>query len=391
MTTATGHAPPTWAQALWPGATLETGGSRAPVRYLAGPSATDPRFLLPPDRRSAAAVLRFFRSPGDRGSRLRLAALRGAVRTTGGWPALHPMTVTSDGRETVEAWVEQALGEPTTLGIHLGHPRANRKAILQVLDGRDRPLAVGKVATNPLTAGLVRAEARALSVLGEAAPSTVRVPRLRHAGTLHGRPVVLMSHLPVQRAASPVDERRRTAAMVSLSRCLGSRRSAPADSGIHHRLRTVALALPVPEVREGCLRAVDRLAAVAEPWDIGCWHGDWTEWNMAALDDDVLVWDWERFDADVPVGWDALHYELRRDIAQRGPVPAVTATLLARAPDLLRPFGVTPSAAQVVTVAYLVALALRYTADGQRLAGGRSAYVEDWLLPVVAEWRGLAA
>jgi hypothetical protein len=39
----------------------------------------------------------------------------------------------------------------------------------------------------------------------------------------------------------------------------------------------------------------------------GTWHGDFGPWN-AAWGVELEVWDWERFDPDVPVGLDAAHW-----------------------------------------------------------------------------------
>ncbi len=37
--------------------------------------------------------------------------------------------------------------------------------------------------------------------------------------------------------------------------------------------------------------------------------------------DVAMVWDWERFDIDVPVGWDALHYAFQSKVRLNGVVP----------------------------------------------------------------------
>jgi hypothetical protein len=110
---------------------------------------------------------------------------------------------------------------------------------------------------------------------------------------------------------------------------------------------------------------------------------------MAATDAGLLVWDWERFTAGVPVGFDALHHELQARIAA-GPsaagdraAAAVTATL-ARADTLLAPFGVTDDAAARVTgLLYLIDLAARYLDDRQAEAGARLGVLGTWLLPVL--------
>jgi hypothetical protein len=374
---------PSLADALWAGAEVTSGRSGAPVRYRAAPSVADPSFLLPRSRHSAAAVLREFRNGGNAAARRRLTVLRAALVTTGGWPLLHALDVSPGRERTIETWVSDALSEPTTMGIHLGPPRANRKAILQVLDQHDRPRAVGKVSTSPLSRRLVVAEAMALSTLAGMKLPGLRIPQLLLQGDHRGSTALLMSHLPLREATPLVGDERRTAAMVTLARASGTRWALPADTGFVGRLHATALGIAEPEIREGCLRFLEALAELDEPWELGCWHGDWTNWNTAALDDAVLVWDWERFDTDVPVGWDALHHALRCDIETHGPVPHVARSLVDRSPVLLQPFGVRPSIAPYVAAAYLIEIACRYTGDGQRAAGGRSARVEEWVLPVL--------
>ena len=133
-------------------------------------------------------------------------------------------------------------------------------------------------------------------------------------------------------------------------------------------------------------KALDALAVVAGrggDWEFGAWHGDWTAWNMARHGDRLLLWDWERFEVGVPIGWDALHHALRSDLDTRPPSVAVTRQLLARAPELLAPFGVHPRDAHDIALAYLVHLALRYAGDGQEIAGEPTARVSEWLLPVL--------
>ena len=46
----------------------------------------------------------------------------------------------------------------------------------------------------------------------------------------------------------------------------------------------------------------------ADTVSLGGWHGDWGRWNMG-MDGGVLqLWDWERYDTEVPIGFDALHF-----------------------------------------------------------------------------------
>ena len=110
------------------------------------------------------------------------------------------------------------------------------------------------------------------------------------------------------------------------------------------------------------LRALDNLEPAAATTTIafGSWHGDWTPWNMTVSGGRALVWDWERFDAGVPVGYDAVHYRLQALVSDgRAPQAAAEATV-AGAPAVLAPFGVQPGAARFVATLYLLEIAARY-------------------------------
>jgi hypothetical protein len=119
----------------------------------------------------------------------------------------------------------------------------------------------------------------------------------------------------------------------------------------------------------------------------GAWHGDWNDGNSAALADGrVLVWDWERFDADVPLGYDALHLRLQTAVTRAGADPLDAArALLAGAAATLAPFEQPADVAGRVAALYLVDLAARYLRDRQAEAGARLGHVAAWLLPAVEE------
>ena len=70
-------------------------------------------------------------------------------------------------------------------------------------------------------------------------------------------------------------------------------------------------------------------------------HGDFTPWNLAVVEDRVLVWDWERFRTGVPQGTDLLHHALQEDLVARLAEPRESARrVLAEAADRLAPLGV---------------------------------------------------
>jgi hypothetical protein len=104
---------------------------------------------------------------------------------------------------------------------------------------------------------------------------------------------------------------------------------------------------------------------------------------MAMLADRILVWDWERFTADVPVGFDAVHHALQVRLERGAKARDAVDETVARAPELLAPFGVPVDAAGVTALLYLVDLAARYLADRQAEAGARLGVLGSWLLPVL--------
>jgi hypothetical protein len=175
--------------------------------------------------------------------------------------------------------------------------------------------------------------------------------------------------------------------MVAVARCLGTRTMPYPDSGYAARLRAGVAALDDSGLAGRLASALDAVTAAAPVLEFGAWHGDWNGANSAALADGrVLVWDWERFDADVPVGFDAVHLALQHAVTRRRVPPRTAATgVLAAAPQLLAPFGVAATHAPAVAVLYLVELATRYLRDRQSQAGSSLGRVGDWLLPAVEE------
>jgi hypothetical protein len=140
--------------------------------------------------------------------------------------------------------------------------------------------------------------------------------------------------------------------------------------------------------------ALSAWVAAAEPGEqleLGAWHGDWTPWNMAYDGAVLSVWDWERYQADVPAGYDALHWASQDVIMSRRETPKdAIESLLTAAPGLLEAFDVEAVAASRIALLYLLELGTRYEGDGQEAAGARLGALETWLLPALADRLGLA-
>ena len=121
---------------------------------------------------------------------------------------------------------------------------------------------------------------------------------------------------------------------------------------------------------------------MGEALELGAWHGDWTPWNMTATTEGLLVWDWERFGTEVPVGFDPLHYRLQAAIVRDGKDPrSAVGDLLTMCGPLLYGFGVPGGSARTTTLLYLIDLAARYLTDRQAQAGARLGVLGSWLLP----------
>jgi len=376
---------PELAALVWPApadAALHRGGRAG---YAVVPSAARPRLLVPTaSRRAAASAIRHSTEAIGLKARLRRSLVAAAFRTGAGPLAFRDRLVVAGGG--LDQHLAAVLGRPTLMSIHIGPARANRKPVLQLLGPRGEPLGYAKLGVDPLTRALVDAEAAALATLAGVPLGPVTVAEVLHHGRWGGHALLVQSALPVRLPRSAASAAAGREAMLAVARCLGTRRQRYAGSGYAAKLFSEVSALAGrPEA--GRLRAVLEAVTRADPEvGFGCWHGDWNDGNSAALADGrVLVWDWERFDADVPLGYDALHLRLQTAVTRSGADPLDAArALLADAASTLAPFA-QPAAGHVAAL-YLVELAARYLRDRQAEAGARLGHVDTWLLPAVEQW-----
>ena len=151
--------------------------------------------------------------------------------------------------------------------------------------------------------------------------------------------------------------------MREVARLSGTTSAALADSGFWARLRArrrrladgaawaaAAGRAPTPSSeRHG-----------AEPLELGGWHGDWGHWNMGMANGVLQVWDWERFDAEVPVGFDALHFAAQSVRPGEREAPRQEETFLGSVPERLTELGVAPAQHDLTLRLYLLEIAIRY-------------------------------
>ncbi len=355
------------------------------------PGAGRPKLVVPAGRKAATAAVRRYGEPASVKARVATRVL--AIMLAAGLrPVLGDRLIISvpDGGETIGSYLAELAGrpEPMEVSLHVGAPRANRKPVLQLLTPAGDTIGFAKIGINPLTADLVRGEQLALKRLSEVKLTALRPPTVLGHGTWNGLPVLLLDALPTWLGRTKLTDVQLTAAMVEVAGSVGLSSATLPDSGyLTGLLDRLARAADEGGLDAEALRAlIIRLAGAAGSTSLvfGCWHGDLTPWNLACTSAGLLVWDWERFAADVPVGFDALHYWLQaRVVRPRCDPAAAAAQCVGVAPELLAPFDLSPAQARLTALAYLSELSVRYIADRQADAGARLGAVGRWLIPAI--------
>lgn len=378
---------------LWPEparAAVGRGSGLGPAtyEYLVLPGARQPRLVLPRrPRRAAAAAVLGFNSDRSRRARIRSRALRAALLSGLGPLALRDrVRVHGNGADTIETHLSAVLDRDIVIGFGVTPARANRKPVLQLLTPAGETVGFAKLGTDELTRALVRSEAGALRTLSRFPRAVTAVPRVLYEGTWREIAVLVQEPLPVWRPRGDASWPRVTAAMNEIARLAGVRVERAAASPYWTGIADTIARLDRASADAAALaRLFDRLTAYGDTeLAFGSWHGDWTRWNMAALPDTVLVWDWERFATGVPVGFDAIHYRLQDAIAGRGEPPRrALRACLATVDELLTPFGV--GAGGLVAALYCVEIGARYLRDGQAEAGAPLGRLDHWLLPELGD------
>lgn len=359
----------------------ESHAEDATVRaFIAVPNNAAPRLLVRSDLRAigarGATRLMVDRSPR---ATLRRAALVGALAARA--HVLVPQWTirwsSEPGTGHVIAWLEVLLGAQVDVSaVRLGPPRANRKPVLQISEPNGREVCWVKVAHSELTARLLDRERMALAALVDGVDG-LHVPKaLGSRLWSDGWEVLVTAPLPELLASAP-----RREAVVSVVRSVHATSTVAPTAVAAARLRTL---VDHPRLSHlGPLAAaVDTSHDLLQP---GAWHGDLHAGNFALARDGVpVLWDWERWETDVPLGADLLHYELQHAVVGGQPLRSAAEDLISRSVDLLGVLGVPAEAAPLVAQDYLMRLAARYVADRPTPARGSVGDVESWILPVLA-------
>lgn len=288
-------------------------GSAVGTSYVLVPSSARPALVLPAGSRLAAAAACRLYSESQGRARLRSLVLARAFSLGVGELVFRDRVVLKGpSGHGLDDELADLLGAEVRLAFAVGKVRANRKPVLLAMGSEGEVLAFVKLGVNALTDALVAHEAAVLSSLAQRRLGVVRVPVVRNFADWGGHPMLVLSPLPVDepRAADP--EPLLQQAMVDVATSGQSPRSSllrelPWWSEVTSTIQS----LPASGNARRLRAIVESLATNADRRvPAGAWHGDWNLGNAAVLADRVLVWDWERFAAGVPLGWDALHREL---------------------------------------------------------------------------------
>jgi hypothetical protein len=207
-----------------------------------------------------------------------------------------------------------------------------------------------------------------------------------HYGEWKGLEVLVLTALPVWQRRTRIPDGNLAAAMAEVARVDGLTSGPLAASSYIRRLAARLAEADESPDRAELLNVLHALVARSGGVQLtyGAWHGDWSPWNMTATQDGLLVWDWERFTCDVPLGFDALHHWLQTEIGpRRHDSNAAAAGCIERAAQLLAPFGVDDARAQLTAALYMSDLATRYLVDRQARAGARLGDPGTWLIPTI--------
>jgi len=394
------------ARTLWPTCSVRVGragGARKRAWWLF-PHPRRVRLVLPARRPHATAILHA--SARGRQSATRSAMQAGAMLARiPGVVENAPALIVEAGNcsrddDTADVALSRVVGESVFVSWAVGPRRANRKPVLQLSTHQAKTIGFAKAGIDDLTRVLVGKEAGALQALS------------RHHFTVLNHPVVLgrtwvrdTQLLAISSIDSDGASLRDTLgragaarrhllhqAMTELATAQGVNQQAIGSSAWLERLERRIQSVPDRVRQRRLSEAVTPLRTLTRRLPFGSWHGDWQPANFAIHDSSVAVWDWERYEQDVPLGFDSQHLALQTAITQMQVPPRDAASwALESARQRLAPWSISAEDARVVAILHLFDVSVRYIVDRQYDAGADIADVEHWALPLASrELRALA-
>ena len=382
------------AGALWPRHEVVTRVVRGgPRSWVFLPSPQRVRLVVPTERHAAAGALKSSAAGRPSSVRRAMLATSALLRLKSGsivGPGfqVRPTRATDPG-QAADRLLSELLDQPIRVSWTVGPARANRKPVLQIVGDQAGILAYAKAGIDPLTTSLVSRESTALASLERVDFSALVHPKVLGHFATEGTTMIVLAPLSTD-GHSPDDvldlaavgARPTLEAMQEVSVALGRYVAEVSSSAWYDRLVARVRRIPQHERPPRLDLLMSAIAATRTRIPFGSWHGDWHAGNFATRGHEVAVWDWERLENHVPLGFDAQHLALQSLLRRLSSNFSHAASqVLATAPKRLAPWGISASQAELVAALHLVDLAVRYLEDGQLNAGAAVGAVDDWALP----------
>lgn len=375
-------------QLLW-GTDAVVNRTRSPVHrpgrtdFVLLPRASRATLLVPVrPGRVAEATLREYGSSNTRRAKI-LSGLGAPLGRLGVLGVALPRVTVTPGAGGLIAYAGELLGEDVVPAIQLGPIRPNRKPVVQLRAPDGRALAYMKVGINPLTRDRVTHEARALEQLREHGELDLEVPPLLHRGEFGAVNYAIIGVVST-RTDGPLSLPRAHAAMAELATSFGVASLQLRDASWWTGLVDELAGLEGAEAMALQHAAQDFSREQGErPLMTGAAHGDWAPWNMATPEGRTVVWDWERFRLEVPVGWDAIHFEIERNRrAGLGPLESIS-SVIPVVDQVVARNGAAPKDGRALLASYLIDLGVRQLRSRSEAAKDSRGELTTWLLPTL--------
>lgn len=339
--------------------------------YAIVPHPARARFLLPLDTRRAA-VASVWKYHSMKGLRTQAAAVTlAATLQVGAFGRLFPhrLVVSVDRRLPVDEYAEwlvlrhlaRELDIPPLLaGIAVRRTNPNAKPTLQLFDASGEPRAYAKLGWSEATREMIRTESDALVEL-DGRLKTLITPRLLAKGSWGDITYSVASPLPEELRRWTREPTAAPEVNLEVARSTAVTESTVLASAHHRRLRRDldSTASVAPEATRVLGEWLHRLERHGTPLAFGRWHGDWVPWNLGQLRSRPAAWDWEHSAADVPIGFDLLHWHFQQKLSTSD-LPAAVATT-DKASHQLAVLGVPPASHALVVSLYLLEMFVRNT------------------------------
>lgn len=375
---------------LWPTTAEPPHSDTSNVPFVVIPNLHEPKLVIPRKPLAATgAALRNYRASATGPGMLAIQAVSLGARL--GLLELLPSRLTvQTSNDAIDAHLSRILATKVSVAMYIGPQRAIQKPVLQVLNSRGHTLAFAKLAINDLTSSLIRCEAEAISRL--------TASKLRHLGTPR---VLSYAHwgggdLIVQSAVAPGGSSARLKRLLpeatqELARSFGITESEWVQSEYRARLFKRVTAHSASSHAETILQTLHWLdeELCADLVQFGSSHGDWAPWNMTSTESQVIAWDWEHFESGVPVGFDAVHFDLSEQLfdGTNSVVDAFASLLEGRSGDLTSSVCSRIGRPQLVAL-YVLETVTRYLERGEDVVGGtRLSRIDEWLPHVLTQCR----